>query len=335
MNPLVSIVINNCNYARYIRQAIESALAQTYKNVELIIVDDGSTDESRVLINEYIDRSQVLLKENGGQASAFNIGITEAKGDFILLLDSDDYLYPEAVEVCVKAFPEGYSRVFYRLAYVDENDNPIIGRKGKDNFRMFDGDVFTTLAERGIFPATPTSGNFFDATKLKMTLPIPEKEYRICADLFLFAGTAFWGPVRSIDKKLAAYRIHGKNNFCPVAKAFDEKTLKNQLHNLYQSTKLLEEACKKAGFDYKYRIFERSFDALLTLCTGYKIELDSPYVSVLTRFALLRLLIRYLRFGTLHVAKRITQFAYLSLVILLPGIYARQMLKLLHAWIRR
>ena len=108
MDPLVSIIINNYNYGRYIRQAIESALSQTHKNVELIIVDDGSTDESRCIIEEYKDRAIVIAKQNGGQASAFNVGIMEAKGDFILLLDSDDYLFPEAAQVCIEEFPYGF-----------------------------------------------------------------------------------------------------------------------------------------------------------------------------------------------------------------------------------
>ena len=335
VNPFVSIIINNYNYGRYVRQAIESALSQTYNHYELVIVDDGSTDESRAIIEEYKDRARLFFKENGGQASAFNIGITEAGGDFILLLDSDDYLYPQAVEACVKAFPKGYSRIFYRLAYVDENDSPILGKKGKDNFLRFDGDVLTTLAERGIFPAPPTSANFFDAVKLKKVVPIPEEEYRICADLFLFARTSFWGRVRSIDEILAAYRIHGRNSFCHAADPFDDKRLRNQLHNIYQSTALLEEACKEAGLSYKHRILERSFVALLALCTGYKMALDSPYILIWTRAALLRQINRYRRFGTSHIAKRILEFICLSVIILIPEIFAKQMLRLLHAWISR
>src|SRR4029079_13012949 len=72
--PLVSVIVNNFNYERYVGQAIESALGQTYPHVEVIVVDDGSQDASRTVIEGFGDRVIALLKENGGQGSAFNVG---------------------------------------------------------------------------------------------------------------------------------------------------------------------------------------------------------------------------------------------------------------------
>jgi len=336
MDPLVSIIINNYNYGRYIRQAIESALGQTYKNTELIIVDDGSTDGSRGIIEEYKDRAIVIAKENGGQASAFNVGIMKAKGDFILLLDSDDYLFPEAVQVCVNEFPEGYSRVYYRLQSVDENSKPIPQKQSEGVFQAFDGDVFSTIAESGSLRASPTSGNVFDARKLKATLPIPEKEYRICADCFIFVRTALEGSVRSIDRELGAYRIHRDNNFgLPYGLLLDEKRLKTHVDNIYKSTHLIELACKRVGIDYIPRIFDKSFFALCMLCAAYRMKLDSPHVCKLTRKALLSQVVRYVRFGEAHPVKRIPQSICLLLVMVLPGKLARQLLRLMDVWKHR
>jgi glycosyltransferase involved in cell wall biosynthesis len=70
--PLVSVIVNNYNYARFLPDAIDSALRQTYGHVEVIVVDDGSTDESRVVIASYGNRIRAVLKRNGGQGSAFN-----------------------------------------------------------------------------------------------------------------------------------------------------------------------------------------------------------------------------------------------------------------------
>src|SRR5215213_900396 len=93
--PLVSVIIDNYNYGRFLREAIDSALGQTYPRVEVIVVDDGSTDDSRAVIAAYGDRVVPVLKENGGQASAFNAGFAASRGELICFLDADDTFMPE------------------------------------------------------------------------------------------------------------------------------------------------------------------------------------------------------------------------------------------------
>ena len=91
--PLVSILISNYNYGRYIGESIQSALDQTYSNIELIICDDGSTDDSVSIIEEYQrkdPRLKLICKANGGQASGFNAAFAASRGEIIALLDSDD-----------------------------------------------------------------------------------------------------------------------------------------------------------------------------------------------------------------------------------------------------
>jgi glycosyltransferase involved in cell wall biosynthesis len=335
-SPLVSIIINNYNYHRFVRQAIESAIAQTYDNVEVIIVDDGSTDQSRSIIGEYATRARVILKENGGQASAFNAGIIQASGDFILLLDSDDYLYPEAVEVCVNGFPEGYSRVYYRLQIVNEIGKQVPEREHAQFFQSLDGDVFSILAGGASYRAAPTSGNLFHAQKLKAVLPIPEQQYRICADSYILVQTALSGPVRSIDRHLGAYRIHRDNNFFSQYRLIsDRKRLKAQTEYFYISNALLAEACRKAGFNYRQEPFERGFFGLSSLCAAYVLRIDSPYIPVLRVSTLLPLIGRYLRGGESHLIKRIPQSICLFSVVVLPRVLSRPLLWLMDIWVHR
>jgi len=92
--PLISVVIPCFNDERHLSEAIRSALEQTYPRVEVIVVDDGSTDGSLAVAQSFGDQVTVLRKPNGGLASARNFGMREASGTFITFLDSDDILFP-------------------------------------------------------------------------------------------------------------------------------------------------------------------------------------------------------------------------------------------------
>jgi glycosyltransferase involved in cell wall biosynthesis len=104
-NRSVSIVIDNYNYARFLRQAIDSALAQAYRPLEVVVVDDGSTDDSAEIMRSYGDKICAVFKENGGQGSAFNAGFARSTGEIVALLDADDYLKPGAIEQLAAAYP--------------------------------------------------------------------------------------------------------------------------------------------------------------------------------------------------------------------------------------
>ncbi len=99
----VSIIIPVFNAEIYISECIESALNQTYKNIEIIAVDDGSTDKSLELLHRYENKIKVISKENGGTATALNAGIKAMSGEWFKWLSADDALYPNAIEELVSA----------------------------------------------------------------------------------------------------------------------------------------------------------------------------------------------------------------------------------------
>jgi len=94
----VSIVIPVYNAEKYLEECIESALNQTYTNVEIIAVNDGSTDNSLVILKQYFGKIKVISKSNGGTASALNLGIMKMTGDWFKWLSADDSLYPNAIQ---------------------------------------------------------------------------------------------------------------------------------------------------------------------------------------------------------------------------------------------
>lgn len=97
-NPLVSIIIPVYNGERYLREAIDSALNQTYRNIEIIVVNDGSVDGSEEIIKSYGNKLRYFKKENGGVSTALNLGIKESKGEYISWLSHDDVYFPEKIE---------------------------------------------------------------------------------------------------------------------------------------------------------------------------------------------------------------------------------------------
>lgn len=102
--PLVSVVIPSYNYGQYVCEAVESALAQTYPAVEVLVVDDGSTDDTRARLAPYGDRIRYIFQTNQGLSAARNTGIRQARGRFVALLDSDDRFHPRKLELQMALF---------------------------------------------------------------------------------------------------------------------------------------------------------------------------------------------------------------------------------------
>lgn len=102
-NPLVSIVIPVYNGDNFLREAIDSALAQTYKNCEIIVINDGSTDGTENICRSYGDRIRYFCKENGGVATALNLGIENMRGEYFSWLSHDDIYFPRKIEAQIEA----------------------------------------------------------------------------------------------------------------------------------------------------------------------------------------------------------------------------------------
>ncbi|MBH8561051.1 glycosyltransferase family 2 protein [Nostoc sp. CENA67] len=108
--PLVSIIIPSYNSEKYIREALESCLQQTYKHIEVIVVNDGSTDNSPSIIEDfaacYPEVIKNYTKQNGGSASARNLGVKKSQGEYFLFLDTDDVLMNDAIESLIMGIQE-------------------------------------------------------------------------------------------------------------------------------------------------------------------------------------------------------------------------------------
>jgi GT2 family glycosyltransferase len=222
--PLVSILINNYNYGCYLEDAIISALNQTYKNVEVVVVDDGSTDDSEAILANYHDRVTVIRKPNGGQASAFNAGFAASKGEIICFLDADDLFCANKVNRIVTLLNSdpALGWCFHPLEMMDNQTqthlmpqliaNPAAdpGVSGIYNLTqsMGRGKLNGCLP----FAGTATSGICFRRSLLQQLLPMPEV-IRITSDDYLKYAAMAMTPGYIILEKLTVQRIHGSNAY--------------------------------------------------------------------------------------------------------------------------
>lgn len=126
-NPVVSVIIPNYNHAKYISDAITSVLNQTFPHFEIIVVDDGSTDDSRKVVAEFGDRVRYIWQVNGGLSSARNTGIAQARGEFISVLDADDMYEPDFMSVLVPILQNDseVGAVYCGYRFVDVSDQPL------------------------------------------------------------------------------------------------------------------------------------------------------------------------------------------------------------------
>ena len=130
--PLVTIIVPVYNSEKYLEQCIQNLLNQTYQNLQIILVNDGSTDQSLEICKKSNDeRVEVYTKPNGGASSARNLGLTHRKGDYILFADSDDYLKDNAVETLVSTAVSNHADcVYYEADNVAEDTSIKVKKNG-------------------------------------------------------------------------------------------------------------------------------------------------------------------------------------------------------------
>jgi glycosyltransferase involved in cell wall biosynthesis len=213
MKRSVTIVVRSFNYDRFLRAAIESALSQTAKDVEVVVVDDGSSDGSVAIIESYGDRVVAVLKENGGMASAFAAGMQASSGEFLVFLDSDDLLFPEAIERALPLMQRGVTKIHWPLIEIDESG----ARTGVINpgTALPEGDLIPALIAAGPTASNgpPMSGNAWSRDFLDSATPLPDPRISAYADTYLSLLAAIHGRVGRVTEPLGCYRRHGGNQY--------------------------------------------------------------------------------------------------------------------------
>ncbi|MDF0578886.1 glycosyltransferase family 2 protein [Bradyrhizobium yuanmingense] len=204
----ISIVISCYNYEEYVSNAIDSALAQTRPADEIIVLDDGSTDGSRLVISRYGSQIRSIFKENEGFITTVNRGYAEAEGTVVLFLDADDALYPEALEEIAKVYRPDASKIQYDLDIIDA-EGKLLGRRFC-NFSLMETTEATQqrFVKTGTYPWPVTSGNAHLRSFLDKVMPMTPP---IGHDGVLNTIAPLYGPVVTIPRALGQYRLHNRN----------------------------------------------------------------------------------------------------------------------------
>ncbi|HET8676098.1 MAG TPA: glycosyltransferase [Blastocatellia bacterium] len=205
-SPLVSVIIPTYNSVQYVVTAVESVLAQAVKDIEIIVVDDGSTDDTQSVMREFGASVRYIRQQNSGVAAARNRGIEESRGRYIAFLDADDTWFPHKLERQLAALDQrpGYSVCYSAFTVVDSDLKPLfINRSKRAGSALEDlllrgnivGSICTVLGERKLFE---TVGGFDTALSQ-------------CADWDMWVRLAELTDFLYVDEPLVTYRQHDAN----------------------------------------------------------------------------------------------------------------------------
>ena len=218
---LISIVIPSYNHEAYIGDAIDSVLKQTYHNLELIVVDDGSEDGSIDIISSYSDpRLKLISQVNHGAHHAINVGLHQAKGDYITILNSDDLYHPDRLKKCVEylsSHPD-ISLVSTWINVINQNGSKLGVKHGwKDLDPWYLGDPSISFKKTNDYSLNLLSSNFVSTTSnILFRREVFDKHggmrnCRFVHDWDFMLRVAAKEECAQIEESLLGYRIHGKN----------------------------------------------------------------------------------------------------------------------------
>lgn len=274
----VSIVIPVYNAEKYIAECVKSAINQSFKEIEIIAIDDGSSDRSLEILNQYADRVKIISKENGGTATALNAGIKVMTGDWFKWLSADDVLYPNAIEEFIieaENLEDKKNTILYsNYDIIDSEGNkidqfiePNYNNLSKFEFNVILLDHFVGNGSTSLIHKTALDDyGYFDENI----------GYKEDYELWLRFCLLYQCRLHLIPKTLVKYRIHEKQlSQVRLTKSFNQtnhirKIVLNKLNfgqqeeyelalKQYQKNKPISERSRHAGRDFIFKLLPKSF----------------------------------------------------------------------------
>jgi len=241
----LSIVIPNYNYSDFLGEAVTSALSVDWPDREVIVVDDGSTDDSRAVLAGFGNRITVIAQENSGPRVACNRGFAASSGDVVIFLDSDDVLEPTIAREVARVWRPGVSKVQVQMSRMDRDGNP-----GGSPFPAYRStptpdQIRYWMTETSAYPTPPGSGNVYAREFLSRLFPLDDR----CGDATdsaCLAAAPYLGDVLTVPKPLVRYRVHGGNRSSLLANPI---RFTRQIDRAYQRHRFARSVAESARDD--------------------------------------------------------------------------------------
>lgn len=311
-------------------QAIESVLSQSRPASQILVVDDGSTDDSLDLIRQYKDQITILTQPNSGMMEAANQAFNMCTGECAIFLDADDYLHPDAIQTIESVWKPGLSKIQWRMDKVDIHGKSI-GSVPVESKRLPYGEVWKTIVDGGDFISPPTSGNAFSMTALSQLLPFRDERVgnsgtyfdRLPLDAYLKRKVPFLGDVISLDQKLSAYRVHGNN--AGIGKSPYRHPLKR--HRILLLSQLdirfISNLASTMGFAFDERVLFKKNKHIILRILSFRIDSHPPFKneSVAT---LLDLVYFAFRSGNKSLKSRVRHLIIQMALLVTPAMLLRR-----------
>jgi glycosyltransferase involved in cell wall biosynthesis len=312
-----SIIVVNYNYGHFLSEAISSALAVQTTEKEVVVVDDGSTDESAAVIESFGARIVGVFKANGGALSSVNEGFRHCRGDIVIFLDADDRLHPDVAQNVLSVWDEATAKVQY-LANVIGADGRSLGRIQPNLTRISTpAEILQSVVASTNYVTSACSANAYARWFLEEVLPLPAyAAHRNSVDNLLNPVAPFYGKVITLPVPLCDYRHHGTND--GVLGQFDlDKTLRMIERDKERSHFVRKKAAERGSVVDPNALLRCPYHLVSAIAIRKHSPALCPYVMPMWKLAIsgIRATAQYRCFGALE---KMVLIGWLSCVALAP-----------------